>query len=247
MRAKLSAVIITLNEAENITRCLKSLDWVDEIVVVDTGSIDQTIAISKDLGARVIQTDWRGFGPTKRWAVKQASYDWILSIDADEEVTPALRERIGTILENPDPDVAYRIKRKTFYLGKRIRFCGWQRDYPLRLFNRTRGNFNMNTIHESIEFSGKVERIEDSFNHYSYPTISEHIRKMDLYTAGAARAQEQKRQTIVECFLRALFRFFRMYVLHLGFLDGRVGLVLCFNSAFGVYLKYIKRWEKTLK
>lgn len=247
MRARLSAVIITLNEARNIERCLKSIDWADEILVADTGSTDQTVDVCKQLGARVIETDWLGFGPTKRWAVEKASYDWILSIDADEEVTPELRERIERILDDANPAVAYRIKRISYYLGKRIRFCGWQRDYPLRLFNRKYGNFNLKTVHESVEFNGTVERIDEPINHYTYPTISDHIRKMNTYTSLAGESTGQARCSLPGALLRALFRFFRMYLLHLGFLDGKVGFLLCLNSAFGIYLKYIKRWEKHLR
>ncbi len=247
MRARLSAVIIALDEQENIERCLKSLDWVDEIVVADTGCIDETPAIAGKFGARVVKTSWLGFGATKRWAVEQASHDWILSIDADEEVTPELRRRIEKILENADPLVAYRIKRNTFYLGRRIRYGGWQRDYPLRLFNRNHGNFNSKTVHESVEFTGTVERIEESLYHYSYPTIDEHIKKMNLYTTLAAQGGVSKKASIISSLARAAFRFFRMYILHLGFLDGRIGFVLCLNSALGVYLKYIKLWEKSRK
>ena len=132
---KISAVIITKDEEKNIERCLKSLDWVDEIVVVDSGSTDKTIEICKKYNCTIVYSDWLGFGRTKKLAVNTASNDWILSIDSDEEVTPELRNKIKEILTNPEFE-AYRVKRKSFYLGKMINHCGWGSDYPLRLFNR---------------------------------------------------------------------------------------------------------------
>ncbi len=246
---KLSAVIITLNEEANIERCLKSLDWVDEILVVDSGSTDRTVEICEQYGARVLRTEWLGFGRTKHFAVSQARHDWIFSIDADEEVTPELRDTIRRILINPDPEVAYRIKRYPYYLGQRVRFSGWQNDYPLRFFNRQSGNFNFKEVHEAVQFNGKVQRLEAPLKHFTYPTVSSHIQKMDRYTTLSVEetVQKQRSVTVVGAVLRAAFRFFKMYVLKLGFLDGRVGFILCFNSAFGIYLKYIKVWEHKYK
>ena len=243
---KLSAVIITLNEEDNIERCLRSLDWVDEIVVVDSGSTDRTVELCKAHGARVIETEWQGFGPTKHFAVEQATYDWILSIDADEQVTPELQEKIKSLLQMPDPRTAFRIKRRSFYLGRPIRYCGWQKDFPLRLFNRKFGNFNDKSVHESVVFDGRVEYIREALNHFTYPTVSSHILKMDRYTNLSAQEQTGG-ATIASALFKAGFKFFKMYVLKLGILDGKTGFLLCFNSSFGIYLKYIKRWEKKRK
>ncbi len=242
---KLSAVIITLNEEANIERCLKSLDWVDEILVVDSGSTDRTVEICEKYGTRVLKTEWLGFGRTKHFAVSQARNDWIFSIDADEEVTPRLRDAIRKLLSNPEPRVAYRIKRIPYYLGRRIRFSGWQNDYPLRLFNRQYGNFNFKDVHEAVQFNGSVRRLDAPLNHFTYPSVSSHIQKMDRYTTLSVQetVQKHRRITVPGAVLRACFRFFKMYVLKCGFLDGRVGFILCFNSAFGIYLKYIKVWE----
>ncbi len=243
---KLSVVIITLNEEQNVTRCLQSVQWADEVLVLDTGSTDRTVEICQSLGARVVKSEWLGFGKTKRLAVEQARYDWILSIDADEEVTPALQKRIQNLLHAPDPTIAYRIKRQSFYLGQPIRHAGWQKDFPLRLFNRKHGNFNEKAVHESVVFNGQVAFLSEPLNHYTYPTISAHIQKMDRYTSLSV-GEQSKAVSIVGALLRGLFKFFKMYVLQAGFLDGRVGLVLCLNSAFGIYLKYIKRWEAKRK
>ncbi len=243
---KISAVIITLNEEQNIERCLKSLQWVDEIVVVDSGSQDRTIEICQQYGVKIVQTKWQGFGKTKQFAILQARHDWILSIDADEEVTSALKERLEKVLQNAEPRVAYRIKRQSFYLNRRIKFSGWQNDYPLRLFNRKFGRFNELPVHESIIFNGEIRRIHEPLNHYPYPTISSHIQKMDRYTNLSALESKQS-SSLLGSLMRALFRFVKMYFLKAGFLDGKVGFILCFNSAFGIYLKYIKLWEKRQK
>ncbi len=242
---KLSVVIITLNEEKNIERCLLSVSWADEIVVVDSGSTDRTVEICRNLGGRVIKTAWQGFGPTKRFAVQQARYDWILSIDADEQVTPALRAKIQTLLQNPDPQIAYRIKRFPYYLGHRIRYCGWQNDYPLRLFNRHFGNFNTKPVHEGVEFNGSVRYLQEGLNHFTYPTLSDHIRKMNRYSELSLQDRPQgKKVGVLGAIGRGWFKFFKMYVLNGGFLDGSMGFVLCVNSAFGVYLKYLKQWER---
>ena len=243
---KISAVIITLNEERNIVRCLKSLEWVDEVLVVDSGSTDRTVELCEAHGARVIKAEWLGFGKTKHFAVEQATYDWILSIDADEEVTPSLKEKIKSILENPDVTVAYRIKRQAFYPGQAIKHSGWQKDYPLRLFNRKNGNFNDREVHESVDFNGQVQYIQEPLYHYTYPTISSHIQKMDRYTNLSATELTRK-STILGSLGRAFFRFIKMYFLKAGFLGGRIGFILCLNSAFGIYLKYIKLWEKEQK
>ena len=245
MAVPLSVTIITLNEEKNIERCLKSVAWADEIVVVDSGSSDDTINICQRFGCKIIQTTWLGYGPTKKQAVESATNDWILSIDADEEVTDELRVKIRTILENPHSQ-GYRIKRKSFYLGQVVQHCGWDRDYPLRLFNRRYGNFNDKQIHESVEITGQISQIEEPLLHYTYPTLSSHILRLDKYSELGAAAAFQKGKTvsIIGAVMRGLLKFIKMYFLQLGFLDGKIGFVLAYNSAFGVYLKYIKLWEK---
>jgi len=245
MAVPLSVTIITLNEEKNIERCLKSVAWADEIVVVDSGSSDDTINICQQFGCKIIQTTWLGYGPTKKQAVESATNDWILSIDADEEVTDELRVKIRTILESPLSQ-GYRIKRKSFYLGQVVQHCGWDRDYPLRLFNRRYGNFNDKQIHESVEITGQISQIEEPLLHYTYPTLSSHILRLDKYSELGAEAAFQKGKTvsIIGAVMRGLLKFIKMYFLQLGFLDGKIGFVLAYNSAFGVYLKYIKLWEK---
>ena len=243
MKNRLSVTIITKNEEENIKRCLESVKWVDEIVVVDSGSSDKTVEICKDFGCKVIETDWKGFGKTKKFAVDSAKNDWIFSVDADEEVTYELKDRIKSILKSPKYS-GYRIKRSSFYLGRNIKQC-WNKDYPLRIFNRKYGNFNKKIAHESVELKGKIGTINERLLHYTYPNISSHIQKMDKYTELGAKqkSKEGKRITISGSIIRGGLKFIKMYFINRGFLDGKEGFILSLNSAFGVYLKYLKLWE----
>jgi len=244
MKNKISAVIITKNEELNIERCLKSITWVDEILIVDSYSEDKTIEICKKYNCRVIQTAWQGFGKTKKYAVDNASNNWILSIDADEEMTGPLQEKIEILLDNPLYN-AYNIKRRSFYLGKEIKHCGWDNDYPLRLFNRRYGNFNDKEVHESVEIKGEKLKINKTLLHYTYPTVSSHIEKMNLYSDLALQNNNETNDySIVMSLALGLNKFLKMYLLQRGFLDGRVGFLLSLNSAFGVYLKYLKVWQR---
>lgn len=246
---KISAVIIARDEEENIGRCVRSLLWADEVLVADTGSTDRTIEIAEEAGARVIRLPWQQFGPTKRDAVGQARHDWILSVDADETASPQLAEEIRNVLEKDQSTSGYHIPRRTRYLGKVIRYCGWQNDAPLRLFNRSSGNFNDRPVHEFVELTGKTGRLKNWLNHDSYRSLSDHIHKINHYTDLAAEQafRKGKRACFWDAFMHAKFRFLRMYVLKKGFLDGINGFVLCFISAWYVFLKYMKIRELNRK
>jgi len=244
MKNNISATIITYNEELNIERCLKSLTWVNEIIVVDSYSSDNTVDVCKKFKAKIIQTDWNGFGNSKKFAVDNSSNDWILSIDADEVVTDSLKEKIQGILNNPEYK-GYKIKRRSHYLGKEIKHCGWDRDYPLRLFNKKYGNFNNKEVHESVIISGNKTKVEEPLMHYTYPTISSHISKMNRYTDLAFNnITSVNKYSILSSLLLGLNKFLKMYILQKGFLDGKVGFLLSINSAFGIYLKYVKIWDR---
>jgi glycosyltransferase involved in cell wall biosynthesis len=245
---KLSVTIITKNEEKNIERCLNSLDWADEIVVVDTNSTDNTVKICREYNCKVLETEWKGFGLTKKYAVDNATYDWIFSIDADEEVTEKLKEKIVDVLRTPSPrHNAYKVKRESFYLGKKINYAGWNKDYPLRFFNRRYGNFNDKIVHESVEVQGELGKIEAPLLHYTYPTLKSHLSKINRYGELDAKKKfdRNKKASIGKALLASLIKFIKMYIFQKGFLDGKIGFVLCLNSAFGVYIKYMFLWEKT--
>jgi glycosyltransferase involved in cell wall biosynthesis len=243
---KLSVTIITKNEEENIKRCLASVTWADEIVVVDSGSTDKTVEICEKYGCKVIQTEWWGFGKTKQFAVNSATYDWIFSIDADEEVTPELAKKIQKLLSQSSLKSGYKVKRQSFYVKQWIRYCGWDRDYPLRLFNRKQGNFNDKLVHESVEIDGDVGKIEKTLKHYTYPNLKSHIDKINKYSDLGAKSlfEKGKQSSIFNALFHSFSKFIKMYVIQKGFLDGKIGFILSYNSAFGVWLKYLKLWEK---
>jgi len=244
MSYKCSVVIITKNEEKNIANCLQSVSWADEVVMVDSGSTDRTCEICLDFGCKLIKTKWLGFGKTKKIAVDKATHNWIFSIDADEVVSPELKNKILEILKAPKA-VGYNIKRNSFYLGKKIHHCGWGKDYTLRLFNKEFGNFNEAILHESVMLKGKIEKIKEVLYHYTFTDISSHMLRMDKYAQLAAQKkfEERKSSTIAGAIIRGFVKFIKMYFLQLGFLDGKVGLILSYNSAFGIYLKYLKLWE----
>lgn len=247
MSEKLSVTIIVKNEESNLKRCLLSVSWADEIILVDTGSTDNTLNIARKFGCQIYNENWLGFGKTKRLAVDNAKNNWILSIDADEEVTAELKKTLEICLANP-ANKSYKIRRKSFYLGKAIKFCGWGTDYPLRFFNRLNGNFNEREVHESVEVKGEVDVIEEYMLHHTYPDIKSHLEKINRYSdlAASKLIRNGKQYNLLVSLLLGIIKFIRMYILKLGFLDGTTGLILCINSAFGVYLKYIKTWRRVI-
>jgi len=242
---KISATIVTLDEERNIERCLKSVQWADEIVVVDSGSTDRTLDICRDYDCRIIETEWLGYARTKQLAVDAAANDWIFSIDADEEATPELGAKIMEITKSQGPVKGFRINRRSFYLGKKIRHSGWRKDFPLRLFHRNFGRFNLKPVHEGVEVNGDVGRLQEVLYHYTFPTLATHVRKIELYSElGAAEKKERGAKAGVPgAFFRGGYEFFRIYFLKAGFLDGRRGLILACNSAFAAYMKYLLLWE----
>ncbi|HNX00290.1 MAG TPA: glycosyltransferase family 2 protein [Candidatus Cloacimonadota bacterium] len=246
---RISATIITKNEERNIRRCLESIKWVDEIIVLDSGSTDKTVDICREFTSNVFQVEWLGYGKTKQSAVDKATSPWILSIDADEEITPKLADVIREKVLNPGDCNGFEIKRKSQYLGKWIRHSGWNRDYPMRLFRKDSGHFNDKLVHESVIINGKRCRIHEEMLHYTYPDLETHLRKIDKYAECWAeeKALKGKKGSLHGTFLHTVLRFIFTYFLKLGFLDGKTGLILAMNSALSVYMKHMKLWERTRK
>jgi len=242
---KLSVAIITKNEENNIQRCLKSINWADEIVVLDSGSTDETVNICHQFNCRVIQSDWKGFGKTKQLAMENTTNNWVLSIDADEVITTDLKIEIKHLLEKEPPYKGYRIRRNSFYLGKQIRHCGWDKDFTLRLFNKNYGRFNDNLVHESFQTESAIGFLKSPMLHYTYTILDSHIEKMRRYAELSAETsfRKGKKSSVCVSLLRGFLKFIKMYFLQLGFLDGKNGFLLSYNSGWGVYLKYLLLWE----
>jgi len=242
---RISVVIIAKNEAYNLQRLLPSVSWADEILVADTGSNDATAESAEKLGARVIELSWEGFGKTKQKAVNAAKYDWILSIDADEEVSAALQNKLLDMRADLNENNAYKLKRISWYLGKKIMHCGWQYDMPLRFFNRRTASFNNKVVHEGVKTKMPVSIIKEPIYHYTYPLLSDHLEKINLYTSLNVEQKflKGRRYTVSGAIMQGMWKFLTMYVFKMGYLDGLAGFLLCYNSAYGQYLKYLKLWE----
>ncbi|UCG62697.1 MAG: glycosyltransferase family 2 protein [Candidatus Zixiibacteriota bacterium] len=240
-----SVVVISKDEEKNIGRCLQSVSWADEIVVVDGGSTDRTLDIAREFNAIIINRSWSGYGPAKQQGVNRATSDWILSIDADEEVSPKLRDEIKDVV-NLDGDVAgYYIRRKTLFLGRWIKHCGWYPDYILRLFRKSRGDFNDAVVHEKVCVNGRLKHLESELLHYSYPTLEDYFRKFNWYTTLGAEEAYKKgvRAGWFDIVIKPILSFISHYVLRQGFRDGLEGFMVSALSAVAVLAKYGKLRE----
>jgi len=253
----LSVVIITLNEGRNIGRCLKSLRFSGkvfakpEVIVVDAQSQDPTTAIARKLGAKVFVRPWKGYSDQKNWALAKCRGEWILSLDADEELRPELiREIERKVRETPAGVDGYFIKRRAFFLGKWIRHCGWWPDAQLRLIRKGSGKFTDEPVHEGLEVRGKTLDLDEPMNHYSYDTIRQYLKKMnrysDLYLLDVARKEKKKAFWMYYVTLAPLLTFLRMYISRGGILDGWHGFMVCGLSAFHDFCKYAKLWEREI-
>jgi len=241
---KLSVVVITFNEERNIERCLASVKGLaDELVVVDSYSGDRTREICESFGARFIEHKFDGHIEQKNFALSQAGFSHVLSLDADEAVSPELKASILSVKEHWTRD-AYEMNRMTNYCGKWIRHSGWYPDRKIRLFDKTKGRWSGINPHDRVamDVGAGVGRLNGDILHYSYYEVSDHVKQIDYFTGISARMlfEQGRRPSILRMFLGPLFRFCRDYLLKLGFLDGYEGLVICALSSQAVFLKYAK-------
>lgn len=241
---KLSATIITLNEERNIGRCLDSLAGiVDEAVVVDSGSTDRTVEIAEGKGAKVFQHEWAGYSGQKNWANEKASNDLILSMDADEELSEQLRQSIIQALHGSG--INFKFARKANYCGKWINHTGWYPDTKFRIFDRRNTKWE-GRIHEVLVSSDPApEMLNGDLLHYSYSSISEHVKQSDKFSHLSALSllQSGKKPSFFKMILNPIIRFIKFYVTKFGFLDGRYGFIISVISAHEVFLKYAKHWQ----
>jgi (heptosyl)LPS beta-1,4-glucosyltransferase len=242
---KLTVTVITHNEAPNIAAALESAAWADEIIVVDSHSTDDTVGIARRLATRVEARDWPGYGAQKNYAAGLASHDWILSIDADERVTPELADEIRQVLSGPVRHKGYRIPRVAFYLGRWIRSTDWYPDYQLRLYDRRAARWDTRRVHESVAVGGTVGRLSKELQHYPYRDLSHHLATIDRYTTLAAEDWRAagRRASDLQTFFSPRFAFLRNYVLKGGFRDGSAGLLVSILNSYYVFLKFAKLWE----
>jgi len=249
MSPTLSVAIITLNEEKNIRRTLESVKWADEIVIVDSGSRDRTVDICKEYTAKIIHQEWLGYAGQKNLAIDRTQGGWVLSLDADEPVEPALADEICDIIRMPEARDGYRIPRKTFFLGKWMKHGGWYPDLNLRLFRRGKGRYEERAVHEALKVDGTVGVTRNAIEHHTYPDLASYMSTINKYSSLAVEVMAQKglpasKTSWVSIVIRPLFTFLHKYVIRLGFLDGKHGLVLNIFHAYYVFAKYAKAWEK---
>jgi glycosyltransferase involved in cell wall biosynthesis len=242
---RLSVTIITWNEEERLRACLESVAWADEIIVLDAESADKTVQVAREFTDKIWVRPWPGFAAQKNFALDQATGEWVLSLDADERVTPELRERIRSIVRANGPADGYSIPRKNMFWGAWVRHGGLYPDYQLRLFRRTAGRFADSAVHESVLVEGRVEALVDPMLHHSYRGLEDFVARSNRYSTLAAYqiVSHGGRAGLAELVLRPLGRFLSMFVLRAGFLDGWRGFVLAVLYGNYVFLRTAKAWE----
>jgi len=241
---KLTVTVITRDEAANILAALDSVTWADELIVVDSGSTDDTVALARQRTDRVFVREWSGYSAQKNFAAEQASHDWILSLDADERVTPALAGEIRALLGSEPGAHGYDMPRVSFYLGKWIRTTDWYPDHQLRLYDRRAGTW-AGEVHEGVHVRGTVGQLLADLQHFPYRDLSHHLQTIDRYTTLAARQLQARGRTVGMAGLaaRPVGAFLRNYLARGGWRDGAVGLVVSILNSYYVFLKFAKLWE----
>jgi glycosyltransferase involved in cell wall biosynthesis len=250
MPKSLSVVLIARNEAANLPRTLESVSWAQEIIVVDSGSTDATVEIARKAGARVFEEPWKGFEAQKYSAIAHATGEWVLSLDADEEVSPQLAEEMQSLLAGEPAFSAYRIPRLNHFLGLPLRHGGYWPDPKLRLFRKGAARFAERPVHETMESAGPVGQLKSQLIHHCYPTLEDYIEHMNRYSSAGAqmlvdsgRAPRSLPSLVWNALLNPAATFVYNYFVRLGFLDGREGLFQHLNHSVYIHWKFVKAWQ----
>jgi glycosyltransferase involved in cell wall biosynthesis len=240
-----SVTIITLNEADHIAAAIDSAAWADEVIVVDSGSTDETVAIARARGARTYAREWPGYVEQKNYAASQAAHDWIFSLDADERITPALAGEIRQVLSAEPPLHGYRVPRVTFHFGRWIRTTDFYPDFQTRLYDRRAARWRGQYVHESVDVEGGAGRLTGELQHYSYRNLDDHLERINRYSTLAARQMYEsgRRARVLDLVIHPPAAFLRNYLLRRGFADGTAGLTISLVNAYSVLLKFAKLWE----
>ena len=240
---KISIIVITKDEEKNITECLKSVEWADEIIVIDAESTDKTVELVKKITDKVYIKKWEGYVPQKKYALSLASNEWVLSVDADERITPELKIEILNL--SPNEFGGYRIRRKNFLLKREITSCGWGNDYQLRLFKKDKTNLTDRLVHEGFTVDGKIGKLKNPMLHYTFSSFSEYFDKINYYTSLKAEELVNQKGKIGgwTIFSHTFSAFFLFYITKHGFKDGVYGLIISLLHSVSTMLNYIKLWE----
>jgi glycosyltransferase involved in cell wall biosynthesis len=245
-RPKVSGVITSFNEEHNIADCIESLEWCDEIILVDSFSTDKTPEIAQKFDkVRFFQRRYYGAGAQKNWALQHVNCDWVFLLDSDERCTPALREEVEAILLADSPHDAYMINRDVFILGKRIKFSGWQHDRVARLFRRGTAYYENRRVHSVLHTTGETPILKNPMEHHmvdrSFDEYAFRLAKYGYWNAAQCW-RDGVRTSALEVLLRPMWRFFRTYILQLGILDGSLGIVFCLLQSYSTYMKFAILW-----
>lgn len=238
----ISVIIITKNEAQNIEDCIKSAAFANEILILDSGSTDDTIQLSKELDAKVIQTGWPGFGAQKNRAIKEASGDWIFSLDADERISESLAKEILQAIHGSSFTV-FDVPRSSLYVSKFMNHSGWSPDRTKRLFKKGKAHFSESKVHESLQSSNLIGHLQEPLIHYSFRDFETVLKKVNEYSSLSAEEfflRKKQKSSLKKAVFHGFWAFFRTYILRAGFLDGREGFMLAVSNAEGVYYRYLK-------
>lgn len=243
-QTKISAVIITLNEQKALPAFLESLWFAHEIIVLDSYSTDNTVAVAKEnKKVKVFERTFDDFSSQKNAAISKASYDWIVFFDPDEKITKQLSQEIINTLKDPKA-IAYYVKREFYFMGKKIKFSGLQNDHVIRLFNKNYCSYNQNLVHEVMQANGRTATLKNKLPHYSYSSFDNYTAKMHHYSALKAKMLYNKavQPKLYHFFFRPWWRFVNQYFFKLGILDGKRGFILAYVSAFSVFKRYVNLW-----
>jgi glycosyltransferase involved in cell wall biosynthesis len=240
-RPTISAIIITKDEEQNIRECLESVSWMDEIVVLDSGSSDRTVEIAKEFTPEVFVTDWPGYGAQKNRALDKAKYEWIFSLDADERVTPELRQEIESAISSTE-HAGYRMPRLSSYCGRFMKHGGWWPDHVIRLAKRGSCKFSDSLVHESMIVDGTLGTLSNPIIHYTYRTMDDVTMMIHRYSSASAKMmfEKGKSSSVSKAIGRSILTFIRTYLLKLGFLDGKEGFMLAISNSQLAFYKYLK-------
>lgn len=240
MKEKMSVVIVTKDEESNISECIKSVSWADEIIVVDSGSKDRTCDVSRELGADVIERKWIGYADQKNFGIEQAKNNWVMSLDADERISDNLREILFSIFVKDSIYEGYRFPRKNIFFGKWMKHGDLWPDYQIRLFRKGKAFFNDRHVHESVQVDGEVCELNEPILHYSYQNVSDFFQRQKDYAILSARESLRSGITFkrTDIFFRPLWRFFRSYIIKSGWKDGIEGFIVSAGLAWYVFMRF---------
>lgn len=240
---KISVIIITKDEEKNISDCLESVEWADEIIVVDSESTDKTVDIAKQFTDKVISRKWEGYVSQKRYALNLANNEWVLSLDADERITTELKEEILNL--EPADFSGFKIRRKNFLMNKEITSCGWEKDYQLRLFNKDKTSLNNRLVHEKFVVDGQVSTLKTPMLHFTFSSFEEYLTKINIYTSLKAQELFSKKKKVgaLTIFSHTVSAFFAFFIIRRGFKDGVYGLIISLLHSSSTMMNYIKLWE----